>query len=143
MSEQNNAAQNKQLVRRFYAEVENQGKLELVDELFAADFQDVYNTASPFPVRGIDGVKKLARALHDNLDLHIEIEDLVAEGEMVVARVTSKTTHKNPYMGVAPTGRVFASRGVEIFRVVGGKLAERWVYIDRIPMLRELGILPK
>ncbi len=142
-AEQDNAEQNKKLVRRFYDEVENQGKLELVDELFSADFQDVYNTASPFPVRGIEGVKKLATALHNNLDLKIEVEGLVAEGDTVVARITSITTHKIPIMGVPPTGRVYFSRGVEIFRVVNGKLAERWVYIDRIPMLRDLGIVPK
>ncbi len=142
-AEQDNAEQNKKLVRRFYDEVENQGKLELVDELFSADFQDVYNTASPFPVRGIEGVKKLATALHNNLDLKIEVEGLVAEGDTVVARITSITTHKIPIMGVPPTGRVYSSRGVEIFRVVNGKLAERWVYIDRIPMLRDLGIVPK
>ncbi|MFM9968864.1 MAG: ester cyclase [Burkholderiales bacterium] len=134
---------NKTLVRRFYDEVENQGKHELVDDLFASDFQDVYNTASPFPVRGTEGVKKLAKALHDNLDLHVEIEDLVAEGDKVVAQVITTTTHKNPFLGVAPTGKVFASRGVEIFRVRQGKLCERWVYIDRMPMLRELGIIPK
>lgn len=143
MSMQNLAGQNKNLVRRFYDEVENQGKLELVDELFAVDFKDVYNTASPFPVKGIDGVKKLAAALHDNLDLKIEIEDLVAEGDMVVARVTSTTTHKMPMMGVPPSGRVYTTRGVEIFRVIEGKLAERWVYFDRIPMLRDLGLIPK
>ena len=142
-AEQDNAEQNKKLVRRFYDEVENQGKLELVDELFSADFQDVYNTASAFPVRGIEGVKKLATALHNNLDLKIEVEGLVAEGDTVVARITSITTHKIPIMGVPPTGRVYFSRGVEIFRVVNGKLAERWVYIDRIPMLRDLGIVPK
>ncbi|MSQ71249.1 MAG: ester cyclase [Betaproteobacteria bacterium] len=135
--------QNKSLVRRFYDEVENQGKLEVVDELFAADFRDVYNTASPFPVKGIEGVKKLAVGLHEHLDLTIEIEDLVAEGDTVVARIACGITHKNPFMGAAPTGRKFVARGVEIFRVVGGKLAERWVYIDMMPMMKELGVVPK
>jgi predicted ester cyclase len=134
---------NKNLVRRFYEEVENQQKLHLVDELFAADFRDVYNTASPFPVVGIDGIKKLATALHENLNLSIVIEDLVAEGDRVVARISSTSTHKIPIMGVPPTGRKFVNQGVEIFRVVGGKLAERWVFIDRVPMLKELGVLPK
>jgi predicted ester cyclase len=135
--------QNKNLVRRFYEEVENQGKLELVDELFAPDFRDVYNTASPFPVAGVEGVKKLAAALHDHLNLSITVEDLVAEGDRVVARISSTSTHKTPFFGVAPTGRQFVNNGVEIFRVAGGKLAERWVYIDRIPMMKELGVIPK
>jgi predicted ester cyclase len=134
--------QNKRLVRRFYEEVENQGKLELVDELFAADFRDVYNTASPFPVQGTDGVKKLAAALHEHLDLSIVIEDLVAEGDKVVARIACGITHKNPFFGAAPTGRKFVAQGVEMFRVVNGKLAERWVFIDMMPMMKELGVVP-
>lgn len=135
--------QNKRLVRRFYEEVENHGRLEVVDELFAADFRDVYNTASPFPVQGIDGVKKLAAGLHEHLDLSIEIEELVAEGDRVVAQISCGITHKNPFMGAAPTGRKFVARGVEIFRAVGGKLVERWVYIDMMPMMKELGVVPK
>ena len=135
--------QNKQLVRRFYEEVENKGKLDVVDELFSPDFRDVYNTASPFPVKGIDGVKKLANALHEHLDLSIQIEELVADGDRVVAQISCGITHKNPFMGAAPTGRKFTARGVEIFRVVDGKLAERWVYIDMMPMMKELGVVPK
>jgi len=135
--------QNKNLVRRFYEEVENQGKLEVADELFAADFKDVYNTASPFPVNGVEGIKKLAVALKQHLDLHIEIEDLIAEGDRVVARIGGHLTHKNPFMGVAPTNRQFPTNGVEIFRIAGGKIAERWVFIDQVPMMKELGILPK
>jgi predicted ester cyclase len=134
--------QNKTLVRRFYEEVENQGKLEIADELFAADFRDVYNSASPFPVTGIDGIKKLATALHEHLELMVEIKDLVAEGDRVVARISTTSTHKTPFFGVPPTGRKFVNEGVEIFRIVGGKLAERWVYIDRVPMMKELNVLP-
>lgn len=133
---------NKALVRRFYEEVENQGKLDVADELFAADFRDVYNTVAPFPVEGVAGIKKLAATLHENADLSIDVDGLIAEGDMVVAMITSHTTNKRPLMGVAPTGRRFSSKGVEIFRVVDGKLAERHVLIDRVPMLRELGILP-
>jgi predicted SnoaL-like aldol condensation-catalyzing enzyme len=134
---------NKSLVRRFYEEVENQGKLDVVDQLFAADFRDVYNTASPFPVVGIEGVKKLAVGLHEALNLHIEIEDLTAEGDRVVAQISCDVTHKNPFMGKAPTGKQHVMKGVEIFRVVGGKLAERWVFIDMVPFMKDLGVLPK
>lgn len=134
---------NKNLVRRFYEEFENQHKLEVADELVSPDFRDVYNTASPFPVAGIDGVKKLATALHENLNITIRVEDLVAEGDRVVARISSSVTNKVPFMGVPPTGRQFVSHGVEIFRVVDGKLAERWVFIDQLPMMRELGVIPK
>jgi predicted ester cyclase len=136
------AEHNKQLVRRFYDEVENQGRLEVTEELFTADFRDVYNSSSPFPVVGIDGVKKLATALKEHLGLHITIEDLIAEGDRVVARISSTSTPKVPVMGVDTGGRSFSGQGVEIFRVAGGKLAERWVFIDRVPLMKELGVFP-
>lgn len=134
--------QNKTLVRRFYEEVENQGKLDVADELFAADFRDVYNTAAPFPVVGVEGIKKLAAALHDALGLTVEIEDLIAEGDRVVARISCGMTPKIPFLGAAPTGRKCVTKGVEIFRVVGGKLAERWIYIDMVPVMKDLGTYP-
>ena len=133
---------NKNLVRRFYEEVENQGKLEVADELIDPNFRDVYNSASPFPVAGIDGIKKLAVGLKNAMDLHLVMEDLIAEGDLVVARMTSHTTHKSEFMGVAPTGKHIDSQLVEIWRVVNGKLAERWVFVDMMPMLRGLGVLP-
>ena len=134
--------QNKQLVRRLYEEVENQLKLEVADEIVAADFRDTYNTASPFPVVGVDGIKKLATALHDAMGLHLEVEDLIAEGDRVVARISGHITHKVPLFGVPPTGRQIPTHGVEIWRVANGKLAERWVFIDMAATMKELGVLP-
>lgn len=134
--------QNKTLVRRFYEEVENQGKLEVVEELFDPNFRDVYNSASPFPVAGWDGVKQLAVGLKKALDLHLTIEDLIAEGDLVVARLSSHSTHLADFMGVAPTGKHIDGQLVEIFRVAHGKLIERWVFVDMMPMLRGLGVLP-
>jgi predicted ester cyclase len=130
---------NKQLVRRLYDEVENQLKLNVADEIIAPEFKDTYNTAAPFPVVGIDGIKKLAQALHDAMDMHITVEDLIAEGDRVVARISAETTHKVPMFGVAPTGKRSKGAGVEIWRVANGKLAERWVFIDMLAMMQQLG----
>ena len=99
------------------------------------------NTSSAFHVKGIDGVKKLVVGLHEQFDISAQIEDLVAEGDRVVARIACSITHKKNFMGVAPTGRKFVVKGVEIFRVVNGKLAERWIYMDMAPMMKELGVL--
>ena len=116
--------QNKQFVRRFYEEVENQGKLDLVGELVDPNFRDVYNFASPFPVRGIDGVKQLVTALRSRGDFHLNIEDLIAEGDKVVARLSSNRTAKTP------AGDEVKTQLVEIVRIANGKLFERWVIID-------------
>ena len=132
---------NKTLVRRFYEAVENQGNLELVDELFDVNFRDSHNTVAPFPVVGPEAVKKLAGALKHLFDFHCEIEDLIAEGDRVVARISGHITHKNDFMGVPATGKQLPTNGVEIFRVANGKLVERWVFIDQLPTIRELGLL--
>lgn len=130
--------QHKELVRRFYSEVENQLKLDVADELIHADFKDVYNTVGPFPVIGIQGIKDLAVALHESRDSEIVIEDLIAEGDRVVARISSRP--RGPEGGAGDESNVV--HGVEIFRVAGGKLIERWVFIDLLPMLRKQGALP-
>jgi predicted SnoaL-like aldol condensation-catalyzing enzyme len=130
--------QHKELVRRFYGEVENELKLDVADELVHPDFKDVYNTVAPFPVVGVQGIKDLAAALHERLDSEIVIEDLVAEGDRVVARITSRP--RGPEGGAGDESN--AIHGVEIFRVAEGKLIERWVFIDLLPMLRKQGTLP-
>jgi predicted ester cyclase len=133
---------NKQLVRRLYEEVENELKLEVADEIISPDFRDTINSAAPFPVVGIEGVKKLAQALHDGMDMHLKVEDLIAEGDRVVARISCRVTHKIPLFGATPTGKQLTIDGVEIWRVANGKLAERWVFIDMVATMNTLGVLP-
>lgn len=132
----------KTLVRRLYEEVENGQKLEVVEELIHPDFRDVHNSVSPFPVVGVEGIKKLAGALHEVMELQVEILDLIQEGDMVAAHLKFHSIHKTDFMGKPPTGRPLESQGVEVFRGREGKLAERWVYIDQLPIMRELGVLP-
>src|SRR5579883_445998 len=132
----------KTLVRRLYEEVENGQKLEIVEELIHPDFRDVHNSVSPFPVVGVEGIKKLASALHEVMDLRVEILDLIQEGDMVAAHLKFHSVHKTEFMGKAPTGQHLESQGVEVFRGRDGKLAERWVYIDYLPIMRTLGVIP-
>ena len=136
------ASDYKSMVRRFYEEVETGQRLELVEELIHPDFRDVHNSAAPFPVVGVEVVKKLATGLHHALDLRIEILDLVAEGDKVTAHINCHVTHKADFMGKPPTGQQYEMQGVEIFRGKDGKLAERWVFIDQMPMMRALGVIP-
>ena len=130
--------QHKELIRRFYGELENELKLDVADELLHPDFKDVYNTVSPFPVVGIQGIKDLAVWLHDARNSEIVIEDMIAEGDLVMARITSRP--RGPEGGAGDESN--AVHGVEIFRVEGGKLMERWVFIDLLPVLRSQGALP-
>jgi predicted ester cyclase len=132
----------KALVRRLYEEVENEQKLDLVPEIIHPEFRDVHNSGSPVPVVGVEGVKALAARLHATRELRVEIMDLIQEGDMVAAHLKFHTLQKTEFMGKPPTGQRFESQGVEIFRGKEGKLAERWVYIDQLSMMRTLGIIP-
>ena len=75
-------------------------------------------------------------------DYRFEVEDLIAEGDRVVARVTVSGTHLGEMMGLAPTGRRISTSGIEVFRFEDGKMAEHWAAFDALGMLRQIGLVP-
>ena len=75
-------------------------------------------------------------------DLHVTIEDLIAEGEKVVARNTVTGTHTGEYLGLAPTGKFISYNEIFICRFANGKIAETWGSVDVLSQLRQLGALP-
>ncbi|HZB10947.1 MAG TPA: ester cyclase [Rubrobacter sp.] len=97
---------NKAVVRRFYEEVFNAGRLEVMDELASPDLV-AHDTLPPgVPERGPEPYKHTTAMFRSALpDLHQEIEDMVAEEDTVAVRVTLTATHRGPFLGVEPTGR--------------------------------------
>jgi predicted ester cyclase len=75
-------------------------------------------------------------------DLNYTLEDMVAEGDKVVARYTARFTHKGTYMGIPATGKQVAAKGVEIYRLAGGKIVESWDFPDTLGMMTQLGAIP-
>jgi predicted ester cyclase len=75
-------------------------------------------------------------------DLKRPVEDLVAEGDKVVARWTSVGTHSGDFMGISPTGRQVTTSGITIFRLEGGKIVEEWSESDMLGMLQQVGAFP-
>ncbi len=131
---------NKALNRRFWEEVFNQKSLAAIDELCTADF--VYHSASG-PIRGTDAFKQfLLMYFHAFPDLHILIEDQIAEGDKVVARNTVTGTHQGDLMGIAPTGKRVRVSSIHVTRLVNGKSVEDWGNEDALGMMQQLGILP-
>ena len=76
-------------------------------------------------------------------DLHVAIEDLIAEGDKVVARNTVTGTHQGEYHGVPPTGKSVTYHEIFIFRFAGGQIAEIWGVVDVYSQLRQLGLIPR
>jgi steroid delta-isomerase-like uncharacterized protein len=72
-------------------------------------------------------------------DLTITIEDLIAEGDKVVTRLTARGTHQGTFRGIAPTGRVVSWTGIRIFRIAEGKIVEHWANWDDLSLLQQLG----
>ena len=100
--------QNKTLVRRVVEEVYNQGNLAVADELAASDLV-VHQTSQE--IRGREGAKQYVAALRAAFpDLHMTIEDQIAEGDRVVTRWTARGTHTGEFHGIPPTGKT-GSRG--------------------------------
>jgi len=135
-------AANKELVRRLYEEAFNNGDLDLVDELVANDVV-THNPiildapTGPDSIRG--GLEMIRKAFPD---FHVEVEDLIAEGDRVAAFLTMSGTNEGDYRRGGATGKRGTMRAFFIWRVADGRLAESWGLADRFGFLQELGIVP-
>jgi tRNA(Arg) A34 adenosine deaminase TadA/predicted ester cyclase len=120
---------NKAVIRRLVAEVLNAGRLEVIDELYTPELASAARRwIAPF------------RASFP--DAHMEIVELVAEGDKVVGRFTCSATHLGEWLGHAPTGRRFQRVDeVAIFRLRDGRIAEAWSLEDSLSRLQQLGLL--
>ena len=133
-------AGNKAVVLRFVEEVVNRGDTRLLADLVAA--QHVRH-APDGDLYGSEGVRiDVAEWRSGFPDLRLEVEDQVAEGDRVASRFVLRGTHHGPFLGVAPTGRPVAVAGVSIDRLAGGRLAESWISLDALGLLRQIGALP-
>lgn len=136
--------QNKELVRRYWDEVYNQRHPERVDAFLADDF--VRNNAGRPQTNEPGNTDDIGRArenLADFPDLHITFEDLVAEGDQVVVRLTWTGTQQAPLevWGAPATGRPVSYELVAIYRIECGQLAEQWVVADYLGLLRQVGVV--
>lgn len=132
--------QNKAIVRRSLEEVYNRGNLDAVDELVSEDF--LAHTTSQ-DIRGAMQMKQYVRELRRAFpDLHMVIDDQIAEGDKVVTRWTASGTHTGPFQGIPPTGKHGSMSGIDIDYVVGGKAVECWTISDDLSLLQQLGVVP-
>jgi predicted ester cyclase len=111
--------ENKSIVRRFITEVLEKGNMSLVDQLCAPNY---VNRSSG---QGIESVKQIRSLMQTAVpDWHFVLENLVAEGNEVVARFTMTGTYTGSVMGSKPTGKAFTVRGLTYYRLANGKIVE-------------------
>jgi predicted ester cyclase len=129
---------NKDVARRFVETIFNQKRTDALDEFMLPDVVLHHSGRTLTP--GLEGIKRHQRELFTGLpDLHYEIEDLVAEGDRVVLRLTISGTHRGEYWGFAPTGRRVAMTAIHVLRLVDGKIAETWSESDALGTREQLG----
>lgn len=135
---------NKAAVRRF-ADVANTHDPELiskaVDEVFDPNMRA--GTQMPIEANGPEDVKRVFATLHQAFpDLHISVEDLIAEGDRVVCRERITGTHRGDYMGLPATGKRVAYNEITIARFADGRIVETWGVVDVLSLMKQLGAIP-
>jgi steroid delta-isomerase-like uncharacterized protein len=134
--------QNKALYRQFVEEVFNRGNMSAIDELVAPDFIE-HEELPPGSPPGREGVKQLSIMLRNAFpDIKATIDDVLAEGDKVAARMTWRGTHKGEFMGIPPTGKSVSIGVIDIVRFAGDKFVEHWGQMDSMGMMQQLGAVP-
>jgi serine phosphatase RsbU (regulator of sigma subunit) len=131
------AEENKAIFRRYVEEVQNQGNLEVADEIFGHYISHQSDGATL--ERGPEDVKRFNEEYRSAFsDFHINIDDQIAEGDKVVSRVTLRGTHQRQFRDMAPTGKEVELKAVTIFRFSEeGKVVETWDSFDQLRLLRQ------
>jgi steroid delta-isomerase-like uncharacterized protein len=133
--------QNKSIVRRWVEEGWNKHDLAVIDQAYAPDF--VQHEPEPQTVNSREALKQYVGAyLTAFPDLHLSIEDLIAEGDKVVWRFQSSGHQNGPFMGMPPSGKTGTITGIVIFRLENSLIVEGWVNIDVLGLLQQVGIIP-
>lgn len=133
---------NKQLVQTFIQELFTKGDLDAAGRYLDPEF---VNHDAPFPGApdGPEGMRLAAAVFREALpDWHSDVHQLIAEGDIVVERFTASGTHTGELMGAQPTGKTITLAGIQIFRLQGDKIVERWGRLDEVGLLRQLGLIP-
>lgn len=132
--------ENKAIVRDYFEAFANKD-LAWIDEHIAPDFVR-HDPGLPFEVRGPEGVRHLNSVLLTAFpDLRLDIEDVVAEEDKVLARLTIRATHQGDFMDIPPTGKEVEVSVLDLFRIADGRLEEHWAMIDNLGMMQQLGVI--
>lgn len=135
-------AEHKALARRWWDGLSEGTAAALIDEVYAADYV-LHDPTLPEPVRGLEGVRAyIADVSAAFPDAHCTVEDLVAEGDRVVQRVTFQGTQQGAFLGQPASGKAVSVWAIVISRMAGGKIAEEWQLVDNLGFMQQLGAIP-
>jgi len=130
--------QNKAIVRRYLEGVDSY-RIEIFDEVFSSDAR-IYPPGSFEPI-SVDQVKPLLNGSYNAFeDITHNFEDLIADGDKVLARTRNSGTHTGEFASISPSGKVFQFGALHLFRIEEGKIAELWIQEDFLWMYQQLGM---
>ena len=132
---------NKAIVHETTERLFNQGDLSAVDELITADAVDHCEPPGTDCREHFRRVVTMLRSAFP--DLHMEIRDIVAEGDSVSVRLTMTGTHRGPFMGISPAGKHFQIEQMRIMRFRDGQMTDSWAVIDWLGWRQQLGAMPQ
>ena len=131
---------NKQTIREFFQQVWNQGDEAAIERFIA---EDAAGNDPDFGT-GREGFKRQWRKWRAAFpDLHFAIDEIIAEGDTVVARWTLTGTHRGPFLGVSPTGRTIRVRGMSLDQLQDGVLVSGFDGWDNLGLRQQLGAVPE
>ena len=135
--------ENRQLVRRWFEEVWNKGRVEAIEEMF--DENGIAHGLADDPSNPIKGPRNF-RPFHTVFrdafpNMMIVVEDMVAEGDKVAARCSIRAKHEGEFLGRAATDSPVDFTGITIVRIDKGKIVEAWNNFDFMALHKQVGLL--
>ncbi len=133
--------ENKRLARRFYEDVLNTGKLDLLEDVLSENFTE--HRPSEEDTSGIASFREFLKMVTGAFpDLRIQVNDVLAEGNKVAVRLTVQGTHQGVLMGESePTGKQATWSGIDILEIESGKITARWSERDLLGLMRQIGAI--
>ncbi len=131
---------NKLLIRRYIEEVINTGNVDEIEQFISPNYNEVH-AGTRHPI-GIEGAKEHILGVRQTYpDLHLTVEQQIAEDEWVATCITARGTHKGSWLGIKPTGKAVTFTGVNINRVVDGRIVEHGGAANLLEQLLEIGAI--
>ncbi|GEP91647.1 conserved hypothetical protein, steroid delta-isomerase-related [Chitinophaga terrae (ex Kim and Jung 2007)] len=131
---------NRTIGQRYFEEVWNQGKVDLLDSLLAPGY--INHTPSAPTVPGPEGLKPIVLAIRKAFpDLHYEIQDMIPAPGYLTMRVVMTGTQQDTLFGLPPTGKPVKVLQINIEKIVDGRIAEHWRVTDELTMMKQLGVV--
>jgi len=134
---------NKRIVEEFISDLFTKGDLTAVDRYLDPNFIN-HDPPLPGSAAGGEGMRQAAEVFRQAFpDWRSDVQQMIAEGDLVAEHFVAHGTHRGSVMGEPPTGQHVVLRGINIFRMAGDKIIERWGRLDDLGMLQQLGLVPE